>query len=96
MAHREKHVQLGINASPEMRATMQELPARTRIPQSVLFRESLDILRRRFAHDDVTEGYRKDGPVSVAKFEFGDGEDPDQREARVLRQREVSDLLSTS
>jgi predicted transcriptional regulator len=44
MAHREKHVQLGINVSPEMRATMQELSAKTRIPQSVLFREALEDL----------------------------------------------------
>jgi predicted DNA-binding protein len=44
MAHREKHAQLGINVTPEMRATMQELSARTRIPQSVLFREALEDL----------------------------------------------------
>ena len=44
MAHREKHVQLGINVTPEMRGTMQELSARTRIPQSVLFREALEDL----------------------------------------------------
>lgn len=44
MAHREKHVQLGINVTPETRATMQELSARTRIPQSVLFREALEDL----------------------------------------------------
>lgn len=56
-------------------------------------RESLDILRRRFAQDEKTEGYRKDGPVSVAKFEFGDRDESDQREARALRQRQVSDLI---
>ena len=44
MAHRERHVQLGINVAPEVRATMQELSARTRIPQSVLFREALEDL----------------------------------------------------
>ena len=58
-----------------------------------VIRESLDILRRRFAQDEKTEGYRKDGPVSVAKFEFGDKDESDQREARALRQRQVSDLI---
>lgn len=54
---------------------------------------SLAILRRRFAQADGTEGYRKDGPIAVAKFELGDSEAPDGREARALRQREVSDLI---
>jgi predicted transcriptional regulator len=49
MVHREKHVQLGINVAPEMRATMQELSARTRIPQSVLFREALEDLFVKYA-----------------------------------------------
>jgi hypothetical protein len=56
-------------------------------------REALDVLRRRFADDEATEGYRKVGPVSVAKFELGEGQDPELREARVLRQRQVSDLI---
>lgn len=54
---------------------------------------SLGILRSRFAGDGKTEGYRKDGPVSVAKFELGEGEEPEQREARALRQRQASDLI---
>jgi hypothetical protein len=45
---------------------------------------SLEILRTRFAQDEKTEGYRKDGPVSVAKFELGEGDEPDQREARAF------------
>lgn len=56
-------------------------------------RASLSILRNRFASDDKTEGYRKDGSVSVAKFELGEGDDAGLREARLLRQREVSDLI---
>lgn len=55
--------------------------------------ESLAILRSRFAQDANTEGYRKDGPVAVAKFELGESDDADLREARSLRQREVSDLI---
>jgi hypothetical protein len=54
---------------------------------------SLTILRRRFLSDVKTEGYRKDGPVSVAKFELGEGEDADLRETRALRQRQASDVI---
>lgn len=55
--------------------------------------DSLNILRKRFVQDEKTEGYRKDGPVSVAKFELGESDDPEQREFRALRQRQVSDLI---
>jgi hypothetical protein len=54
---------------------------------------SLAILRGRFAGDEKTDGYRKDGPVSVAKFELGEGDEPEQREARALRQRQASDVI---
>ena len=54
---------------------------------------SLAILRSRFAGDDKIEGYRKDGPVSVAKFELGESDEPEQREARMLRQRQASDVI---
>ena len=54
---------------------------------------ALVILHNRFASDEKVEGYLKDGPVSVAKFELGEGDDAEQREARVLRQREVSELI---
>lgn len=42
-------MQLGINVSPEMQATMQELSTRTRISQSVLFREALEDLFAKYA-----------------------------------------------
>lgn len=54
-------------------------------------KNALDVLRARFAQVGVTEGYRKDGPVAVAKFELGEGDE--QREARALRQREASDVI---
>jgi hypothetical protein len=54
---------------------------------------ALAILRNRFAQDDKTEGYRKDGPVSVARFELGESDEPERREARALRQRHASDLI---
>jgi hypothetical protein len=55
---------------------------------------SLAILRARFTDDNKTQGYRKDGPVSVAKFELGEGDEPEQREARALRQRQASDVIA--
>lgn len=51
-------------------------------------RKALGLLGEHFADDDKTEGYLKDGPVAVAKFELG--EVAADTEARVLRQREVS------
>ena len=33
--------------------------------------EALRILAKRFTDDGVTEGYRKDGSVAVARFEIG-------------------------
>lgn len=54
---------------------------------------SLAILRSRFASDEKAEGYRKDGPVSVAKFELGEGDEPEQREARMLCQRQACDVI---
>ena len=53
----------------------------------------LTILRSRFARDDKTEGYRKDGPVAVAKFELGEGDEQYQREASMLRQRQASNVI---
>ena len=53
----------------------------------------LESLRRHFATDRETEGYRKDGSVAVAKFEIGEADDPQLRERRTLRQREASDLI---
>lgn len=58
-----------------------------------MIRAALAILRNRFAYDDKTQGYRKDGPVSVAKFELGESDEPVQREARALRQRQASDVI---
>lgn len=54
---------------------------------------ALGILAKRFADDDASKGFEKDGPVAVSKFELGD--DAAQRDARVLRQRDVSELIMT-
>lgn len=54
--------------------------------------ESLTLLAQHFVDDERTEGFAKDGAVAVAKFELGEDTD---RDTRILRQREVSDLIST-
>jgi hypothetical protein len=54
-------------------------------------KEVLGLLARHFADDAKTEGYLKTGPVAVSKFELG--EEPDSRDTRILRQREVADLV---
>jgi hypothetical protein len=51
---------------------------------------ALTILRTRFVTDGNVEGYRKDGPVAVSRFELSAGE---EREARALRQRQASDVV---
>ena len=53
--------------------------------------EALQILKKHFADAEKIEGYTKDGPVAVAKFEMGDVEG--LRDARILRQREAADLI---
>ena len=58
-----------------------------------VLRHSLELLRSRFATVGNVEGYLKDGPVAVAKFELG--EDDEAREARALRQRQASDVIET-
>lgn len=44
-----------------------------------------------FAFDQRFE--RKDGSVAVAKSRLGESDEPEQREARALRQREVSSVI---
>ena len=58
-----------------------------------VIRDCLSILGNRFAGDDEVEGYRRDGPVAVALFELGEGDEAGQREARLLRQREVNSVM---
>ncbi|MBU6454418.1 MAG: antitoxin [Cyanobacteria bacterium REEB67] len=56
-------------------------------------RSALDILRKRFASDWKVEGYQKDGPVAVAKFELGESNEEAIRESRILRQRDASHVI---
>jgi hypothetical protein len=50
----------------------------------------VELLRKHFASDEKTEGYKKDGPVMVANFEL---EESGTRENRILRQRIVADAM---
>jgi hypothetical protein len=55
---------------------------------------ALGILARRFTDDQQGEGYRKDGPVAVARFEGFTDDDDDGRERRLLRQRQATEIVS--
>jgi predicted transcriptional regulator len=61
MVHKRKQAQLGMYVAPETAAKMKELSAKTRIPQSALFREALEDLFVKYA--DVLE----DGKSAKAK-----------------------------
>lgn len=58
-----------------------------------VIRKSLNILKKRFAGDASTEGYRKDGPVAFARFEPQEGDGLESREARALLQRDASAIV---
>ena len=58
-----------------------------------VIRDGLSVLRNRFGPSHGVEGYRKDGPVAAARFEVGEDDEAEQREARMLRQREVSNVI---
>jgi hypothetical protein len=49
MVHKNKQAQLGMYVSPETAAKVRELSAKTRIPQSALFREALEDLFTKYA-----------------------------------------------
>lgn len=81
------------HASGGINAVAEEFRRELRGKHGAVVHEALEILRRRFAQDEKTEGFRKDGPVAVAKFEHGESDEPEQREVRALRQRQASDLI---
>lgn len=79
------------HAGGGLESTVQTFREQRAGKHGAVIAECLAILRRRFATDQEIEGYRKDGPVAVAKFEYDDS--PAARDSRVRRQREVSDLI---
>ncbi|WP_026229906.1 hypothetical protein [Trinickia symbiotica] len=84
-----EHVADGANAAAE--AFREALEGK----HCDVVKNALDILWARLTKTGETEGYRKDGPVAVAKFELGEGDAPEQREARTLRQRETSYIIES-
>lgn len=54
---------------------------------------ALEVLRRRFVGAERSRSHLLDGPVSVARFELGEENDPKTRERRMLRQREVAAVV---
>ena len=79
------------HADDGLEAAAEALQSARAGKHAAIIEEVLVILAKHFADDDHAEGYQKDGPVAVAKFEVG--EDPDLREPRALRQREASDVI---
>ena len=82
-----EHAEAGLDGAAQMfrRALEGE--------HGAVIRACLSILGNRFAGDDEVDGYRKDGAVAVALFELGEDDGAEQREARMLRQREVSSVI---
>ncbi len=81
-------------AAGGLEAVAEEFQVARQGKHAAVIEKALGILKVRFTDDDTTEGYRKDGPVAVARFKHGDAEDDERREVRALRQRIVSDLIS--
>ena len=72
-------------------AAIADFRAAAEGPHREVIIDALRKLQTRFGDDAHTEGFRKDGPVAVAKFEIGD--DDESAEARLLRQRQVAAVL---
>jgi len=81
------------NAEGGMEAVAAQFIAARGGKHAAVVESALQVLRSRFASEERVEGYRKDGPVAVALFELGEGEQPELREARLLRQREVNAVI---
>ena len=81
-----EHADGGLNAAAEAFQSAREGK------HGAVIEEVIGILKRHFTDDSKTDGYLKDGPVAVAKFELGDEEE--LRDARILRQRDASDVIA--
>lgn len=65
-------------------------------PHAEAVGDALTKLKARFLHNDHELSFRRDGPVAVARFEDNDADvddDEELRNARILRQRNVADLI---
>lgn len=63
-------------------------------PHTEVVDKALKILAKRFTHPDPDIAYRRDGPISVALFEYDNpGDDPEIRELQILAQRQAVDIV---
>ncbi|WP_156387077.1 MULTISPECIES: hypothetical protein [unclassified Rhizobium] len=59
-----------------------------------IIERALTLLLTRFCDPEPDEGYLREGNVAVAQFEIeGAADDTEIREARILRQRDVNDIM---
>lgn len=59
-----------------------------------VIRQTQQLLRKHFLDYDGVEGYLRDGPVAVARFEGDEDEETEEaKERRLYRQREVADVV---
>jgi len=65
-------------------------------PHAEVVDKALKILAKRFTHPDPDIAYRRDGPISVALFEYDNpDDDPEIRELQILAQRQAVDIVGT-
>lgn len=72
-------------------AIHKEFLAALKTKHADVIRQALGIIAARFLDDKNTEGYKKVGPVQVAKFEGTEDED---RDRTILRQRQVNEIVT--
>jgi hypothetical protein len=83
------------HADNGLEAAVNEFVSAAKGKHGKIINSVIDILVKRFCDDKNGEGYRKDGPVSVARFEPGGDDTSDfARNRRLVRQRQVSDVIS--
>jgi len=65
-------------------------------PHAEVVDMALKILVKRFTHPDPDIAYRRDGPMSVALFEYDNPDnDPEIRELQILAQRQAAEIVGS-
>ena len=82
------------NVSEDIRTVSQKFKNALSGNHVDVITRALNILRKRFVTEEGTEGHLKDGPVAVAKFELGESLRDGDVETRILRQRDVSQIVT--
>ncbi|MCY3878091.1 MAG: antitoxin [Rhodobacteraceae bacterium] len=81
------------NAEEGLDGVAQMFRAALKGIHGAVVQDCCSILRNRFAGEHEVEGYRKDGPAAVALFELGKDGDADRHDSRLLRQRQVNNMM---